>query len=139
MVILTEQDVFDRYHDEKSYSFGGKRHLKDKIRINDKDLDNILSQSNIYTEFRQFRKPNLLPPIRTYEENYLWEADLMFFTHPDFASTNDGYLYILVIIDTFTKMVNLKLLKNKSTSIVTASIEQLLLVHKPKYLLRPCL
>merc|ERR1711949_98871 len=63
-----------------------------------------------------FKKPKLLPPIRTYEEDYIWEADLMFFTHPAIAKENDGYLYILAIIDTFTKMVMLKKLKNKSTT-----------------------
>merc|ERR1712235_198636 len=47
-----------------------------------------------------FKKPKLLPPIRTYEEDYIWEADLMFFTHPAIAKENDGYLYILAIIDT---------------------------------------
>merc|ERR1711973_770643 len=41
-----------------------------------------------------FKKPKLLPPIRTYEEDYIWEADLMFFTHPAIAKENDGYLYI---------------------------------------------
>merc|ERR1712156_1001979 len=79
------------------------------------ELKNVLSKSNIYTEHKMFKKPKLLPPIRTYEEDYIWEADLMFFTHPAIAKENDGYLYILAIIDTFTKMVMLMKLKNKST------------------------
>merc|ERR1712122_331237 len=36
-----------------------------------------------------FKKPKLLPPIRTYEEDYIWEADLMFFTHPAIAKENN--------------------------------------------------
>ena len=35
--------------------------------------------------------------------NYL-EADLMFFTHPDFAKVKDGFLYVLALIDSFTKI-----------------------------------
>merc|ERR1712016_447699 len=35
-----------------------------------------------------FKKPKLLPPIRTYGEDYIWEADLMFFTHPTIAKEN---------------------------------------------------
>merc|ERR1712155_175347 len=81
-----------------------------------------------------FKKPKLLPPIRTYEEDYIWEADLMFFTHPAIAKENDGYLYILAIIDTFTKMVMLKKLKNKSTKTITEDVNRLFQREKPKYL-----
>ena len=111
MVGVTKQDILDDYHGANSFSFGGKNHVKGKIKISDKNLDNVLSHSEIYTEFKQFKKPNPLPPIRTYAENYLWEADLMFFTHPDFVKENEGFLYILALIDTFTKMVMVKLLK----------------------------
>ena len=134
MVNVTKQDILDGYHGKKSYSFGNKNLIKDKIRISDKNLDNVLSHSNIYTEFRQFIKQDSLPPIRTYEENYLWEADLMFFTHPDFAKENEGFLYILAIIDTFTKMVKIKLLKTKNTSIVTKHFNEIFQYDKPKYL-----
>ena len=105
---ITEEEILDRYHGEESYSFGGKHLVKDKINISEKQLDNILAQSNVYTEFKQFRKPKFTPPIRSYGENYLWEADLMFFTHPTFSTHNDGNLYILAIIDSFTKMAMLK-------------------------------
>ena len=128
------QEFLDRYHGEHSYSFSGKPVVKQKFNVTDKDLSNALSHSNIYTEFKQFRKPKLLPPIRTYKEGYLWEADLMFFTHPDFAEANDGYLYILTVIDSFTKMVSLKLLKNKNTAVVTKSMSGLFAEIKPEYL-----
>merc|ERR1712012_1120552 len=51
-----------------------------------------------------FKKPKLLPPIRTYGEDYIWEADLMFFTHPTIAKENDGYLYILAIIEDVNRL-----------------------------------
>ena len=134
MVGVTKQDILDDYHGANSFSFGGKNHVKDKIKISDRNLDNVLSHSEIYTEFKQFKKPNPLPPIRTYAENYLWEADLMFFTHPDFVKENEGFLYILAIIDTFTKMVMVKLLKTKNTQTVTKDVEELFERDKPKYL-----
>ena len=57
----------------------------------------------------------------------------MFFTHPDFAKKNDGFLYILAFIDTFTKMVRVELLKTKSTQAVTNVVEELFQYEKPKY------
>ena len=134
MADVTRQELLDTYHDENSFSFGSKRLIKDKINISDADLEKVLSHSDIYTGFKQSHKSKLLPPIRTYKENYLWEADLMFFTHPDFVRENDNYRYILAIIDTFTKIVRLKKLKNKTTKIVTEAVDELFQYEKPKFL-----
>ena len=135
MVGVTKQDILDDYHGANSFSFGGKNHVKDKIKISDRNLDNVLSHSEIYTEFKQFKKPNPLPPIRTYAENYLWEADLMFFTHPQFLSSNDEFRYILAFIDAFTKQVGIVKLKTKDTKIVTQMMKYRFdNGDKPKYL-----
>lgn len=131
---ISEDEILDRYHGAESYSFGSSNLIKDKINISKKNLDDILSRSNVYTEFREFKKPKLTPPIRTYGENYLWEADLMFFTHPTFTETNDGYRYILAIIDTFTKMTLLLPLKSKNTTGVVNGVNRLFQREKPKFL-----
>ena len=131
---MDEEDLLRRYHGDSQFSFGGLDKVKDSVDIKTDDLKDVLSKSNIYTEFREFKKPKYLPPIRTYGENYLWEADLMFFTHPAFAQENDGNLYILAIIDTFTKTVKMKKLKSKNTTEVTNSVRNLFKDCKPKYL-----
>ena len=135
MVRLGLDDFFDRYHSaEYPYSFAGKNTVKQHVRVKRKVLDKILSKSDIYTGFREFKKSNDLPPIRTYGENYLWEGDLMFFTHPDFVKANDGNLYILAMIDSFTKMVRLTPLRTKDTKTVTARLLRVFNFEKPKYL-----
>jgi hypothetical protein len=131
---LTTRDFLNSYHADQPYSFGGKRQIKQHFNINNKRLDKILSKSDIYTEFREFKKPKNTPPIRTHGADYLWEADLMFFTHPDFASANEGYLYILAFIDTFTKEVGLAKLKTKDTKTVTEIFRSKFNDNKPKYL-----
>ena len=68
------------------------------------------------------------------KKNYLWEADLMFFTHPDIAKVNDGKLYALAVIDTFTKLVWMKTLKTKTGREVTAAMATLFELFTPKYL-----
>ena len=42
-----------------------------------------------------------------------------YLTHPDFARANDGKLYILAIIDTFTKWVYMTRLKDKTAKTKT--------------------
>ena len=93
---MDEEELLRRYHADYQFSFGGLNHVKNSINIRNQELKDVLANSNIYTEFREFKKPKYLPPIRTYGENYLWEADLMFFTHPSFSEENDGYLYCLL-------------------------------------------
>ena len=131
---MDEEELLQQYHGNNPFSFGSRREVKRFVNIDDGELKNVLSKSNIYTEHKMFKKPKLLPPIRTYGEDYIWEADLMFFTHPAIAKENDGYLYILAIIDTFTKMVMLKKLKNKSTKTITEDVNRLFQREKPKYL-----
>ena len=66
MVNLSFEDFLDRYHSgEYPYSFGGKNTVKQDVRVKRKVLDKILSKSDIYTNFREFKKSKGLPPIRT--------------------------------------------------------------------------
>ena len=116
------------------YEKRSQKGVKDFVNINERELKTVLSKSEIYTGYKEFKKPKFTPPIRTYGNNYLWEADLMFFTHPDFAKANDGKLYILAIIDTFTKMVHMLNLKSKETKFITQKVDELFSFDKPKYL-----
>ena len=131
---MDEEELLRRYHGDSQFSFGGLDKVKDSVNIKTDDLKDVLSRSNIYTEFREFKKPKYLPPVRTYGENYLWEADLMFFTHPTFTEENDGSLYILAMIDTFTKRVRMTSLKSKNTTEVINFVHNLFKESKPKYL-----
>ena len=131
---MDEEELLRRYHADYQFSFGGLNHVKNSVNIRNQALKDVLANSNIYTEFREFKKPKYLPPIRTYGENYLWEADLMFFTHPSFSEENDGYLYIIAIIDTFTRIVRMQKLKSKNTTEVTHCVRNLFKKEKPKKL-----
>ena len=82
---MDEEELLQQYHGNNPFSFGSRREVKRFVNIDDGELKNVLSKSNIYTEHKMFKKPKLLPPIRTYGEDYIWEADLMFFTHPTIA------------------------------------------------------
>ena len=51
----------DKYHGDEPYSYGGKYRLYEyfgKRKVND-----IISKSDIYTRFKQHRKPRKYSPI----------------------------------------------------------------------------
>ena len=132
---MSNRDFLNKYHETEPYSFGGIHQVQNHFSVNPKKIAKVLSKSDIYTSFREFKKPSKTPPIRTYGPNYIWEADLMFFTHPDFVNSNDGSLYILAFIDTFTKEVGVTLLKSKNTKDVTMKMKAKFdSGDKPKYL-----
>ena len=132
---MSTRDFLNKYHDSEPYSFGGINQVQNYFNVNPKRIAKLLSKSDTYTTFREFKKPGKTPPIRTHGPNYLWEADLMFFTHPQFTNSNDGVLYILAFIDTFTKQVGLMKLKTKDTKIVTRMMKAKFdSGDKPKYL-----
>ena len=132
---MSTHDFLNKYHDSEPYSFGGIGQVQNYFDVNRKKISKVLSKSDTYTTFKEFRKPSKTPPIRTHGPNYLWEADLMFFTHPQFTNSNDGVLYILAFIDTFTKAVGLMKLKTKDTKVVTRMMKAKFdSGDKPKYL-----
>ena len=132
---MSTHDFLNKYHDSEPYSFGGINQVQNYFNVNTKRIAKILSKSDTYTTFKEFKRPGKTPPIRTHGPNYLWEADLMFFTHPQFTNSNDGVLYILAFIDTFTKQVGLMKLKTKDTKIVTRMMKAKFdSGDKPKYL-----
>ena len=58
----------------------------------------------------------------------------LIFTHPDFVNANDGYKYILAVIDTFTRYVQMLPLKKKDAKTIAHGMEQLFNSERPKYL-----
>ena len=68
---MNEEELLRIYHADYPFSFGGLDRVKDSVNIKTDDLKDVLSKSNIYTEFREFKKPKYLPPVRTYGKNYL--------------------------------------------------------------------
>lgn len=81
---MSNRDFLNKYHDAEPYSFGEIRQVQNHFNVKSRKIARVLSKSDTYTTFREFKKRSKTPPIRTYEPDYLWEADLMFFTHPDF-------------------------------------------------------
>ena len=62
----------------------------------------------------------------------LWQVDLLDFQK--FSKENNGYRYLCVIIDCFTKFVWVKPLKNKTGKSLVKALSLLLMTERPKHL-----
>ena len=52
------KSILDSYHSNEGFSFGGKHLLYEKYpNINKKEINKILSASDIYTKYKQYSKP----------------------------------------------------------------------------------
>ena len=92
----------DDYYSDKPYSYGGKYRLYK--HMNKKQSDKIISKSDIYTRFKQHKKPRKYSPIYVYNRRDLFQSDVVFFTNKDMVEANNGYKYLFTTIDVFTKM-----------------------------------
>ena len=91
-----------KYHESEAYSFGGKFRLDEYV--GKKKADDIVTRSDIYTRFKQHRKPKKYSPIYVYNRHELFQSDVVFFTNRDMVEANNGYRYLFTTIDVFTKM-----------------------------------
>ena len=69
----------ERHYNVEPFSYRGKYRLFeyfDKGTVND-----IISKSDIYTCFKQHRKPKKYSPIYVYSRRELFQSDVVFFTN----------------------------------------------------------
>ena len=91
-----------QYYASEPYSFGGKTIAYDYF--NKQEVEKTLDQSDIYSRFKQHKKPRKFSPIYVYRKRELFQSDVVFFTNKDMVKANDGYRYLFTTIDVFTKM-----------------------------------
>ena len=100
---------------------------------------NVRSIPNYSTKILDFLRTNETPSVhkriirkfrlRQTVAHYPYDlcmADLAFFTAPGMAKANNGYKYVLVFIDVFTKMCYVEPLKNKEAITTLIAFEKIL-------------
>ena len=116
-------------------SFSGKNRFYKQLRnkghlVSPKTVANSLKAIDSYTLHKPDKKPGLYRRIWTKGIKYLYQCDLV-----DLSSLhryNDGYKWIVTIIDTFSKKAWALKMKNKSANSVVAIMEPFLRQNTPK-------
>ena len=93
------------YTSDKPHSYGGKYRAYEYYRNVDKnEIDNAFKTSDIYSRFKQHKKSKTYSPIYVRRKRELFQCDTTFFTAEKLVEANNGYAYLLCVIDVFTKM-----------------------------------
>lgn len=119
--------ALDKYYTiEDPASYGGQSRLYQAMKPYGwklKDVINFLNDQNAYILHRERRYKFRRNKIITYHKDYQHQMDLM--DMQQYKTENDGFNYILVVIDCFTRFCWLKPLKNKTAKTLLTALEEL--------------
>ena len=97
--------INEDYYKDLPHSYGGRYLAYDHYEnINNRTIDDAYKQNDIYTRFRQHKKAKFYSPIYVHHKRQLLQCDTTFFTADTLVNANNGYKYLLCVIDVFTKM-----------------------------------
>jgi hypothetical protein len=122
--------MMEAYYDVREPgSFGGVnalyRLMKSKgSRATKKQIVDWLAEQEAYNLHKPIRRRFPRRKIYSRGIDYLWQADLADMTH--LADHNDGYRYLLTVIDVFSKYSFVTALKKKNAKSVTEAFERVL-------------
>ena len=130
-------DAIEQLYTDPSYSgaFSGKESFYRSVKENNKQLKRIqvnksLLKNDAYTLHKPVRKPKRYRRIYSKGINYHLQADLVDLS--SYSNKNDGYKWIMTVIDTFSKRLWVLKLKNKSAKTVYEALKPLLEKIKPQ-------
>ena len=99
------EQIHEDYASDKPHSFGSKKRAYDFYPdIAKRVIDEAYERNDIYTRFKQHRKPKYYNPIYVKKKRELFQCDTTFFTADALVQVNHGYNYLLCVIDVYTKM-----------------------------------
>ena len=120
------------YTIEDPASFGGQDRLYRAMRPYGwklKDVKSFLNDQNAYILHRERRYKFPRNKIITYHKDYQHQMDLI--DMQEYKRQNDGYAFILIVIDCFTRFIWHVPLKDKRATTIKASLEELYTAEAP--------
>jgi len=114
-------------------SFAGLNAFQRETKHNIKDTKSWLSSQDAYTLHKPIRRKFKRRATYAFGVDHLWQADLADFS--SLSRYNDGYRFVLVVIDVFSKFCWLRKLKDKSSLSIRDAFHDILLnsLRKPVY------
>jgi len=113
-------------------SFGGIHPLVRESGASERDVRNWLISQDAYTLHKQPRKVFRRRKTLSKGIDDLWQADLVDLT--SLSRQNDGYKFILTVIDVFSRFSWVRPLKNKTGQSLRDAFSTIIAGRKPKFL-----
>ena len=94
-------------------------------RITLSDIEDWLSTNKSYTMYRPVKKVNKRSKVLVSGIDDQFEADLASLDKEKYVTANEGYKFLLVVIDVFSRFLWVRALKDKSATSVIAAFEDI--------------
>lgn len=120
------------YNASNPASFGGVQRLAEKTNLNPEQVQEWLSQQWTYSLHKPVKKKFQRRKYVSRGLNQQWQADLV--EMQQYSRENQGYRYILTVIDIFSRFAYALPLKNKTGMEVANVLDKLFENQSPKYL-----
>ena len=120
---MEENDLLTQiyYDPQNPAGYGGANALARVSGVKLKKVQEWLKGQSAYTLHKPARKRNTTRPYRTSGIHHLWQADLA--DMQPYANQNDGYRYILCVIDVFSRKAWAQGIKSKRAPDVQAAFD----------------
>jgi hypothetical protein len=107
------------------FAYSGVTKIKDFYKNEKKNIniENELAEIRTYSRHKEAKKIKKFNPFFVYFPHDMWQIDLMYL--PDLAKYNEGYKYLLCLLDVFSRKLYIKILKDKSSQTVTNAFDEL--------------
>src|SRR5271163_2069010 len=116
-IIQNEQKLNHIYYNTKT-GYSGINDIARKSEENVKSVKTYLESQNVYTLHKPDRKKFERRKMFVYRIDEQWQADLV--DMQLYSKENEGYNYMLTVIDCFSRFAFAKILKNKSGEVKNA-------------------
>ena len=124
---MNPKEVVEKYYYDVSFphSYGGLTRFASQFpQVNKKDLKEYLAGEDAYTLHMPARKKFKSRKTEVYDIDHTWQLDLTDMIK--YSSYNDGYRYILFVIDVYSRYLWLKPLKDKKCPTVAKAVSELI-------------
>src|ERR1700755_352824 len=124
---MNPKEVVEKYYYDVSFphSYGGLTRFASQFsQVNKKDLKEYLAGEDAYTLHMPARKKFKSRKTEVYDIDHTWQLDLTDMIK--YSSYNDGYRYILFVIDVHSRYLWLKPLKDKKCPTVAKAVSELI-------------
>ena len=117
--------LVENYHNtEFPYSYGSRKTVYSFFpHLDRKNIDNTLLHSDSFTKYRQYRRPRQYLPIYVHSKRELFQLDIIYMDGA--KKDNDGYKFLLSVIDCYTKLAWVFPMKKISASNVVHHLRKL--------------
>lgn len=116
------------WNDEnKKFAFSGITKIYDHYlgALPIKDIKEGLSEIRTYTRHKEPKKIKNFNPFFVYDIDEMWQIDIMYLP-PHLTKFNQGMRYLVCVLDTFSRKMEVLPIKRKSGSVVTRAFD---LIH----------